>query len=56
VHAAVMLDRAGWHVAAALKVAANVSLILLPPKSPQLNPADKKFRKNSAERSDGASG
>jgi len=40
VHAAVVLDRAGWHVATALKVPANVTLILLPPKSPELNPAE----------------
>ena len=40
VHAAMVLDRAGWHVAAALRVPANVTLILLPPKSPELNPAE----------------
>ena len=31
VHAAVVLDRAGWHVAGALQVPANVTLVLLPP-------------------------
>jgi transposase len=40
VHAAVVLDRAGWHTAAALKVPDNVTLVLLPPKSPELNPAE----------------
>jgi len=40
VHAAMVLDRAGWHTAAALKVPANVTLVLLPPKSPELNPAE----------------
>jgi transposase len=40
VHAAMVLDRAGWHVAAALRVPQNVTLILLPPKSPELNPAE----------------
>jgi len=40
VHAAMVLDRAGWHVAAALKAPANVTLILLPPKSPELNPVE----------------
>jgi transposase len=40
VHAAMVLDRAGWHVAAALKVPANVTLVLLPPKSPELNPVE----------------
>jgi len=39
-HAAVVLDRAGWHVAGALQVPASVTLVLLPPKSPQLNPVE----------------
>ena len=40
VHAAMILDQAGWHVAKALKVPSNVTLIHLPPKSPQLNPTE----------------
>jgi transposase len=40
VHAAMVLDRAGWHTAAALRVPANVTLVLLPPKSPELNPVE----------------
>lgn len=40
VHAAVVLDRAGWHTAGALVVPANLTLVLLPPKSPELNPAE----------------
>lgn len=40
VHAAMVLDRAGWHTASALHVPANVTLVLLPPKSPELNPAE----------------
>src|SRR5688572_1842295 len=40
VHAAMVLDRAGWHVAGALRVPSNVTLVLLPPKSPELNPAE----------------
>jgi hypothetical protein len=40
VHAAMVLDRAGWHTAAALCVPANITLVLLPPKSPELNPAE----------------
>jgi transposase len=39
-HAVMVLDRAGWHVSAKLKVPGNVTLIHLPPKSPQLNPAE----------------
>jgi transposase len=40
VHAVMVLDQAGWHVAKALAVPANVTLIHLPPKSPELNPAE----------------
>lgn len=40
VHAAMVLDRAGWHVAGALRVPVNVTLVFLPPKSPELNPAE----------------
>ncbi len=40
-HAALLLDRAGWHVAKAIAVPANVSLIHLPPYSPNLNPVER---------------
>jgi hypothetical protein len=40
VHAAMVLDRAGWHVAGALKVPDNITLVHLPPKSPELNPTE----------------
>jgi DDE superfamily endonuclease len=40
VHAAMVLDRAGWHVAGALQVPENITLIHLPPKSPELNPVE----------------
>jgi DDE superfamily endonuclease len=39
-HAVVLLDQAGWHTSAKLKVPANISLLPLPPKSPELNPAE----------------
>ena len=35
-----VVDGAGWHGAAALAVPANLSLIPLPPYSPELNPPD----------------
>ncbi len=41
VHAALLLDRAGWHTAKDIAVAANVSLIHLPPYSPELNPVER---------------
>jgi len=38
VHALLVLDQAGWHNAGALSIPHNVSLLLLPPYSPELNP------------------
>ena len=35
VHAALLLDQAGWHTAKDIAVPANVSLIHLPPYSPE---------------------
>jgi hypothetical protein len=40
-HAAMFLDQAGWHGAKALKVPDNVTLMPIPPYSPQLNPAER---------------
>ena len=40
VHAVLIWDGAGFHVAKALDVPANVSLIVLPPYSPELNPIE----------------
>ena len=40
-HAILVLDRAGWHVAKALKVPANLTLLHLPPYSPELNPVER---------------
>ena len=38
VYVALLIDGAGWHTADAITVSANVSLILLPPYAPLLNP------------------
>ena len=40
-HAVMVVDQAGWHVALALKVPDNVTLVLLPPYSPELNPVER---------------
>ncbi len=37
-HAVLLLDQAGWHIAGDLNVPANIILIPLPPKCPELNP------------------
>ena len=36
-HALVILDRAGWHTSRSLRVPANLTLVFLPPYSPELN-------------------
>ena len=41
VHAVLVLDGAGWHGARALVVPANVTLVPLPPYSPELNPVER---------------
>ena len=35
-----MLDGAGWHAAKALEVPVNITLVLLPPYAPELNPIE----------------
>jgi len=40
VHAIIIWDQAGYHTAKALKVPENISIIELPPYSPELNPIE----------------
>src|SRR4051794_22598631 len=40
-HAVLVLDRAGWHVSGDLVVPANLTLVHLPPYSPELNPVER---------------
>jgi len=40
-HVVLVLDQAGWHVAKALEVPDNVTLLHLPPYSPELNPVER---------------
>jgi len=39
-HAMLQLDRAGWYTAEALAVPKNITPLLLPPRSPELNPVE----------------
>lgn len=39
-HAVVLMDRAGWHRSDSLTLPRNLSIILLPPRSPELNPVE----------------
>lgn len=43
-HAVIVLDQAGWHGSNALRVPANITLVLLPPSSPELNPVERVWR------------
>ena len=40
-HVALVLDGAGWHSSKALRVPANITLVPLPPYSPELNPVER---------------
>jgi transposase len=39
-HAVLLLDKAGWHTSAKLAVPANITLLSLPPRCPELNPVE----------------
>lgn len=43
-HAVVVLDGAGWHGERCVAAAPNVTLLLLPPYSPQINPIERLWR------------
>ena len=39
-HAVLVVDGAGWHISDDLVVPSNISLLILPPYSPELNPIE----------------
>ena len=39
-HAVLILDQAGWHVTPKLELPDNITLLFLPPRSPELNPVE----------------
>ncbi len=39
-HAVLILDQAGWHLSGRLAVPANITIVPLPPKCPELNPVE----------------
>jgi len=39
-HAVLMVDQAGWHLSPKLNVPDNITLLPLPPRSPELNPVE----------------
>jgi len=44
VHAAMITDGAGWHRAQALRIPDNITLIDIPPATPECNPAEKPWQ------------
>lgn len=44
VHAVLVLDQAGWHMAKDVAVPPNLTLLPLPPYSPQLNPVEQVWK------------
>jgi len=40
-HLVLVLDQAGWHTSPRLRVPANITLLFLPPYSPELNPIER---------------
>lgn len=40
-HAVVLMDRAGWHMSRSLKVPDCITVLFLPPYSPELNPVER---------------
>jgi len=39
-HGVIVLDKAGWHTSKNLRIPKNISFLLLPPYSPELNPQE----------------
>ena len=39
-HALVLMDQAGWHMTGKLEVSANISIVALPARCPELNPVE----------------
>jgi len=39
-HAALVLDQAGWHMSGKLTIPDNITIVPLPPRSPELNPVE----------------
>ena len=48
-HVLLICDRAGWHRSKTLKVPAHISLMHLPPYSPELNPAELLWREQRSK-------
>ena len=43
-HAILLLDQAGWHTSSKLNIPDNITLVPIPPRSPELNPASQRMQ------------
>ena len=43
-HAILVMDQAGWHTSTSLVVPDNITIVPLPPRSPELNPVENVWR------------
>ncbi len=43
-HAVIVMDKAGWHLANELDIPKNITIVKLPPYSPELNPMEQVFQ------------
>lgn len=43
-HAVIVMDKAGWHLSQSIKIPRNITIIYLPPYSPELNPMEQVFQ------------
>lgn len=43
-YAVIVMDKAGWHLANDLDIPSNITIIKLPPYSPELNPMEQVFQ------------
>lgn len=49
-HGVIVLDQAGWHTSKRLKKMKNITLVSLPPASPELNPTEQVWRQLREDR------
>ena len=45
-HAVLIVDQAGWHLTPKLAIPDNITVLALPPRSPELNPVEKQFMRH----------
>ena len=46
-HAVLIVDQAGWHLTPKLAMPVNITVLALPPRSPELNPVENVYHGNS---------